>query len=689
VNRQWLTWTLPVLLGVVALYGATAAREITFGDAGEIATAVARLGVIHPTGYPLYTLVGHVAVRLLPVSAHLALAWLNVVFALGTLLFCAASVHALAAARRPPSEAAVSVPAGLFSGLVLATSPALWTQVRIVEVYALHALVVSAVLFFLARFEVRRRPADLAGVGSSLALGAAHHATTALLAVCVLLFLLVRSRGILIAWWPGRGRAGERRVLLVTALAAALALGSYALLPVAARHTDAIAWGDPTSPAKLLYHATAGLYRQFVQPGSGSVLTRASGIPSWLIAQVAIPWLALAAWGAVLLLRSVPAWAVCAVLFAAVSFGHGTSYAVGDYHNFFLPAVAVVAVFAGRGAVEGLSRLSVRQRPRVAILAFVLVFVHALLRVEEVQGDARSAEPYIAGVLSALPPGSVYLTARDDFTFPLWYARHVQGRGRDVAVVNVFMLSQPWYVGYLANQSPGLDLGTAGGPAGAVAGRAPRYPPEIRAHSLVAANLEERRVFERNLFSYRFEGRVGRRWDGPAFDRPSARWALLNRGFVNEIVPFAAIEGFEPCNRDRLVGVPTRVGGIVSDKGAYQASNRPRLLEQSALGSEEDSPYLELTWLERWSFFPRRPDRRGRRLRHGVRLCVFDARGRRVHTAEFVSGETERSRVTLPRELAGERVTLQACTVGELLGERRLHGAPCLYPILEFSGYVP
>ena len=55
-------WFLPAGTGVAALavYLFTLAPGLTFIDSGELATVTSVLGIAHPTGYPLFTLIGWV-----------------------------------------------------------------------------------------------------------------------------------------------------------------------------------------------------------------------------------------------------------------------------------------------------------------------------------------------------------------------------------------------------------------------------------------------------------------------------------------------------------------------------------------------------------------------------------------------------------------------------------------------------
>src|SRR6185369_6826233 len=56
-----------------AAYLATLNRTFGYVDEGELAAVAATLGIAHPTGYPLVTLIGRVVVALVPLRPVLAL----------------------------------------------------------------------------------------------------------------------------------------------------------------------------------------------------------------------------------------------------------------------------------------------------------------------------------------------------------------------------------------------------------------------------------------------------------------------------------------------------------------------------------------------------------------------------------------------------------------------------------------
>jgi len=55
-------------VGVALLYASGACPTVYVGDSGELVTAAAMLGIPHPTGYPLYVLLGHLWTVLLPIG---------------------------------------------------------------------------------------------------------------------------------------------------------------------------------------------------------------------------------------------------------------------------------------------------------------------------------------------------------------------------------------------------------------------------------------------------------------------------------------------------------------------------------------------------------------------------------------------------------------------------------------------
>lgn len=184
-------------LAAFLVYASTAAPSIVtfFDDTLEFQYVVPTLGIAHPTGYPLYTLLGWIWSRLIIPFGNWS--WrLNLFSALvGGItvgfLFCLAyylviPLKAGTAARLKRQIAAVAAASAF--GL----SPVWWQQTTVAEVYALHIFFVVAIL--LAAIKVRVTPSSLKIsvlpllllVGLSLS----HHRMTVLLIPGLTVYLI-------------------------------------------------------------------------------------------------------------------------------------------------------------------------------------------------------------------------------------------------------------------------------------------------------------------------------------------------------------------------------------------------------------------------------------------------------------------------------------------------------------------
>jgi len=143
-----------VALLAFALYLRTLAPGLLGGDSGEFQFAAWLGGFVHPTGYPLYLLLGWLWTHLLPLGDP---AWRMNAFsaawgalAVGLLYLLARQVIGVAARGRLPLLA-VRLPA-LLAAATFAVSPTFWSQAVVAEVYTLNAALIVAFLFALSRW---------------------------------------------------------------------------------------------------------------------------------------------------------------------------------------------------------------------------------------------------------------------------------------------------------------------------------------------------------------------------------------------------------------------------------------------------------------------------------------------------------------------------------------------------------
>ena len=168
---------LALALGALALYMATLLPGIGSGDTAEFQRVAPTLGVAHPTGYPLYTMLGWLW-SWLPLGGTPA--WRMSMFSACT---AALAVGVLFTTARAIGQARVIAAT---AALTLAVSSTFWSQATIAEVYSLAALIQALLILALLRWRQGRWPLWVAGL--LLGLGLAHHRTIILMIPGALVF---------------------------------------------------------------------------------------------------------------------------------------------------------------------------------------------------------------------------------------------------------------------------------------------------------------------------------------------------------------------------------------------------------------------------------------------------------------------------------------------------------------------
>lgn len=198
-ERLWL----PALwLSAFLVYASTTARDILPADSGEFQLIAAGWGIGHPPGYPLYTVVSALWVRLvaigtLPYRANM----LSAALAASTVAVLAKAIALWATAHGATPQRARG--GGTLAALALGTASTFWAQATTANIRMPTMLFVSLGYLALARYKVsadipRRRQQALIELAIVAGLGVGHHPSLAFVAVGWLVYLLWLSPRLLI-----------------------------------------------------------------------------------------------------------------------------------------------------------------------------------------------------------------------------------------------------------------------------------------------------------------------------------------------------------------------------------------------------------------------------------------------------------------------------------------------------------
>lgn len=352
------------------LYAVTAAPSIVelYDDSLEFQLIGPTLGIAHPTGYPLYTVLGALWSRILfPVGNW---AWrMNLLSALaaaitvGLLFLITQRLTAQVSRAKPPSP--LRLGPGMAAALAFGLAPVWWGQATIAEVYALHNFFVAVILLISLNLSISQSlnhpltpsPCHLVTLLClCFGLGLAHHRTIVLLLPGVALML-----------WGQRGLIWQPQWWLTWVSALLLPLLLYLLLPLRAAMGVADLHGSyVNSWAGFWDHVLARGYTSFFAQNELTVQRTFGDWWQLWQAQVGLVGLLLGAIGLIWLLwRGRPLWpglGVVVVLVTNLLFA--INYQVGDQQVFLLPAWLCFALLIGIGVSALMSLLA--RWPRVA-----------------------------------------------------------------------------------------------------------------------------------------------------------------------------------------------------------------------------------------------------------------------------------------------------------------------------------
>ena len=429
-----------IALAAWGLYMFTLAPSVAtiFDDSLEFHVVIPLLGIPHPPGYPLYTLVGKGWVELLPLRDP---AWrLNAFSALAASL--ALGLLGQATLRVVPHGWAVAAALAVF-----AVSPTFWGQATIAEVYALHALLLAGTLWgllsWLTTSSDRAGRYALYGLVAFFGLGLAHHRLILLLAPSIVVGLVTRRH-----LWPRERGFWQRWGALLLA-----PLLLYAYIPLVGARVGSLDGTYVNTWQGFWDWILARAYRVFLTENPFNVQRTFMDYVRLYVEEMGLPALIFALLGIGGRFRQVPrVWSVLALAWG-LYWGFAVVYKVVDIEVFFLSAVLVSVPFVAAGLVvghevlaQGVARRWGKKRPGrgwtwvwafISVMILVVPVARARVAAWENLNRADDWAVYDYGwdiVQQPLPPGSTIVGILGETTL-VRYFRDVLGYRPDISVI--------------------------------------------------------------------------------------------------------------------------------------------------------------------------------------------------------------------------------------------------------------
>ena len=448
-----LSFFIPLIIYIVTL-----APTVSWVDSDELATASTLLKTAHPTGYPLFTILGKIftfipagdeVYRLNLMSAFVSSAAVFIFFNLMLFLFTELKLSDTLKTDSKKFSPDIILNISLTSSLLLAFSRTFWDNANVIEVYSLHSFFLVLLLFIFLK-ALNAADKDSNNYKKSrywllfaliLGLSFANHMTT--------IFLLP---GLAYLYFSEHGFSkAALKNLNYLAIPFLFALTLYLYLFVRADNTM-LSWGHTFTFDNFIAHITGRQYNTAMFRSAEDVKVQLSRFIGKYPKEFVYLNLLLIIPGLIELFnRSRKFFYFTLILFASCIL-IASGYTIYDIYSYFLLCSIVTAVWNGFGILYIVKRFSDAGR----VLSYVLIFLFLIPLSYNYSENDKSRDymvkDYVFNLFNSASHNSIVITNYN----PTYYFQYVKKVRPDIIFINRDYMYNKWYLNSLLETYPDI-----------------------------------------------------------------------------------------------------------------------------------------------------------------------------------------------------------------------------------------
>jgi hypothetical protein len=465
-----------LISGLIAavFYLTTLAPSVVQIDSGELATVQITLGIAHPTGYPLFTLLGYLFSKIPLFSSKIfqmnLLALLYVSFGVGVFTYSVKftldnitsfNTKQIEPKRKKsqPEKTTIfqlndfqKVTIALLSGLMLAFSKTFWYQSTSVEVYSLQILLFSLMILFLIKSFVNNDGEKNSKLWLTfsfvLALGFSNHMTS---------LLILPATAYLYFLQKGFNKISSRKLFYMILVFTCVLIIFYSYLPIRASQSPWLNWGNPIDFERLYRHISGFQYQVWLFSSFDSAKKQLAYYLSNLPKEFILT-LILAIIGLVYSFKNHLKFFIFNLIIFLTTIFYSINYDINDIDSYFLLSYFSIALFSVFGMIWLMKRFSFFATTN-NFLFFILFPVIQLFAIYQSVDQSKNYiyEDYTKALLQSLPQNSIVFGYQwDYFISPSYYFQFVENYRRDVAIIDKELLRRSWYYKQISTSHPDI-----------------------------------------------------------------------------------------------------------------------------------------------------------------------------------------------------------------------------------------
>ncbi len=480
-----------ILTGFIAFifYMLTIAPSVIQIDTGELAAVQCTLGIAHPTGYPLFTILGYIFSLLpLPVTKIFQMNLLAALYcsiAVSVFTFTSKIVldnlglfqfakHSKEKTKRkkkdsgkivqPATASSIElsdtykIVSAIFGGLFLALSKTFWFQSTSVEVYSLHLLLITIIILALVKaFLLSDKESSFSKYwiifAITLALGFTNHMTTLLIIPGVAYLYFSKA---------GFSTKSIKQIIFMLLFFFPILILFYSYLPIRASQSPVMNWGNPIEWERIIRHISGQQYQVWLFSSTEAAAKQFNYFVTNLPNEFSFSLLIALAGLFVSFIYARKFFIFNIIVFLSTVL-YSINYDINDIDSYFLLAYISLAFFTVFGIVR-LILFAAKFKMEILIPISVLVLfagIQFYSNYDNVnQRDNFIYEDYTKTILNTLPKNAIVFSYQwDYFISASYYFQFVEDYRKDVIVIDKELLRRSWYYNQLATNYPKLLSG--------------------------------------------------------------------------------------------------------------------------------------------------------------------------------------------------------------------------------------
>ncbi len=448
------------------VYVTTLAPGLYFIDTGELAAVCVKLGIAHPTGYPLFTILGSIFSKL-PLGDYIyrlnimcallssvtALVFYNMMYFILTELNLnkeqEKSTRFFTDEKNPLTAIIIS-----FSGaMVLAFSSTFWNTSNSLEVYSLHVLLVVTVMFLFLKAgnSYVKGDNDLKHwliFAFILGLSFTNHLSTIFLSVGFLYLYFAVN---------GFSKMSFRKIFYMI-VPFVLALSVYVYFFVRGDNT-VIAWGNPVTWDNFMRHVSGKQFSVWMFTSTGSASKQFSHFVNIYPKEFFYIPVIIAIFGIVETFLKQKRFFYFTLLLFVFNILYAINYDIHDIDTYFLLAFVVTSIWFALGLKFLFAKMKISGLAAVSLSLIIPAFSIYGNYDENNLKNSHFVKEYTNNVFSSAREKSIIMSTQWDFWVSAsFYEQYVHNIRPDVIVIDKELMRKSWYLKHLRDHYPELYL---------------------------------------------------------------------------------------------------------------------------------------------------------------------------------------------------------------------------------------